>query len=181
MQPSTPPTREEAVLPSPDITIHHQLDVSLPDTLLLLSLLPKDATARFDGFLVSMAGVGSLMVEAASANTINSSLSSQASSEGGRGDWRVESNPALIAVVRAALNDAATSAIDQMEEQVVTATRRGESIVVSVDGRAETQAQEYCCSAYPRVGLSCFLVCNSTTSAKTSSLSDAYISKSLPG
>lgn len=123
-----------------------------------------------------MAGVGSLMVEATSANTINSSLSSQASSEGGRGDWRVESNPALVAVVRAALNDAATSAIDQMEEQVVTATRRGESIVVSVDGRAETQAQEYC-----SVGLSCFLVCNSATSAKKSSLSDAYISKSLPG
>lgn len=111
------------ILLSSHITMHHQLDVRLRIHC-CSSLLRKDATARFDGFLVSIAGVGNLMVGAASTNA--SSLSSPASSEGDWGDWRVESDPALVTVIRKALNDAATSAIDQMEEEIVTAARRGE-------------------------------------------------------
>ena len=70
--------------------------------------------------------MGSLMVETASTNMLNSS---QASQERGRRHWEVESDPALTTVIREALHGAGLSALDLMEEDVTTATnrRRGES------------------------------------------------------
>lgn len=77
---------------------------------------PKGSTVRFDGFLVNTAGVASLMAEA----------TSQVSPEGG---WGVESDQALVVMVRGALSDAAMSALDQMEEEVVIAATKGELTV----------------------------------------------------
>lgn len=74
----------------------------------------EGSTVRFDGFLVSTAGVASLLAEAADTNAlINSSLPSQSWPEGELGDCGVERDQALIAVLRETLTEAAMSALDR--------------------------------------------------------------------
>lgn len=69
------------------------------------------------------ASVASRILQAATANKLNSSL--QASPEGDWGDWGAEGDRAIAIAVEEALSGAGGSVYNLMEEELVTASARG--------------------------------------------------------
>lgn len=85
-----------------------------------------ESTVRFDGFLVDASGVATLIQETTTKNIRNSSLPSQGGSDRFRADWGAANDDrALFVAVREALGDAAGSALDKMEEEIVTYAAKG--------------------------------------------------------
>lgn len=84
----------------------------------------KESTVRFDALLEHTVQVASLILEATT-NKRNSSFPSQAGPGAERLDWGEGGDEAIMAGVNEALNDAAVSVHDEMEEELMIATARG--------------------------------------------------------